>query len=283
MVSNLDKAHILSQALPYMQTWFGKTVVVKYGGNAMQTEALKRAVISDIVLLSLVGIRVVVVHGGGPEIDELLRKTGKLPAFIDGLRYTDAETMDAVQMVLCGKVGKDLARLMAELGGKALSLSGLDGGLLVAEKIDGRSDLVGEIVSVDPSPIIMALDNGYIPLVSTVAQSADAKTAYNVNADTAAAQLAVALKAEKLISLTDVRGLLREPGHEDSLITEVRCDELSALLESGIVSGGMIPKIQCCVDAVRGGVERSHILDGRMPHAILVELFSDEGVGTMFI
>ncbi len=279
----IDKALILSEALPYMQRHFGKTIVVKYGGNAMQSEELKRAVISDIVLLSLVGIRVVVVHGGGPEIGDILKKVGKVSRFVDGLRYTDEETMELVQMVLCGKVGKDLARHMESLGGHAVSFSGIDGGLFKARQLPGDYGLVGEITKVDPKPLNVALDNGYIPLVSTVAVSEDGETVYNINADTAAAQLAGAMRAEKLILLTDVRGLLKKPGDESTLIPVVSCAEVPALLDSGIVTGGMIPKISCCVDAVRQGVERAHILDGRIPHSILIEMFSDAGIGTMIL
>ncbi|MCL2528191.1 MAG: acetylglutamate kinase [Defluviitaleaceae bacterium] len=283
MSTTIEKAHTLSKALPYIQRYHGKTMVIKYGGGAMQSEELCRQVISDVVLLSLVGIRVVVVHGGGPEINELLEKIGKEPRFVGGLRYTDAETMEAVQMVLCGRVSKQLAQLIGEQGGKALSLSGMDGRMLVAKKLEAKEDLgfVGEITGVDPTPINIALAGGYIPVVSTVACGEEPGTMYNINADSAAAKLAVAVGAEKLILLTDVRGILRNPKDETTLIPEVSLNDINALKESGIISGGMIPKVECCADVVRGGVPRAHILDGRVPHSILIELLSDEGIGTM--
>ena len=280
----IEKATVLSEALPYIQKFHGKTVVVKYGGNAMLSEELKQAVISDIILLSLAGIRVVVVHGGGPEINDLLGKLGKESRFVDGLRYTDEETMDVVQMVLCGKVGKDLAVLFSRMGGRAVSLSGLDGGLFVADRLEGKDyGLVGDIKCVDPTLVELALEGGFIPVVSTVAQGKNGGAVYNVNADTAAAKLAVALGASKLILLTDVRGLLRNPKDETTLIDVVRLTEVPALVKSGIITGGMIPKIECCVEAVRQGVERTHILDGRIPHSILIEMLSNEGVGTMIL
>ncbi len=285
MLSNIDKAHILSEALPYIQRFHKKTVVVKYGGGAMQSDELRRAVISDIVLLSLVGIRVAVVHGGGPEINEVLDKYGKKPVFIDGLRYTDKETMDVVQMVLCGRVGKQLAQLIGEQGGRALGLSGMDGRMMTARRLGGDKDfgLVGELTAVDPAPVIHALDNGYIPVVSTVACGEEPGAVYNINADTAAAKLASALGAEKLILLTDVRGLMRDPKDDATLLPVVNLSEVPRLVKSGVVSGGMIPKVDCCVEAVRQGVSRAHILDGRIPHAILIEMLSDEGVGTMIL
>ena len=283
MSTTIEKAHTLSEALPYIQRYHGKTIVIKYGGSAMQSEELCRQVIADIVLLSLVGIRVVMVHGGGPEINEFLKKTGKVPRFVNGLRYTDAETMEAVQMVVCGRVSKQLAQLIGEQGGKALSLSGMDGRLFVAKKISREEDLgfVGEITEVNPEPVDMALKSGYIPVVSTVACGQEPGVMYNINADTAAAKLAVAIKAEKLILLTDVRGVLRDPKDESTLIPEITVAEIAALKESGIISGGFIPKVECCADVVRGGVPRAHILDGRVPHSILMELLSDSGVGTM--
>jgi acetylglutamate kinase len=283
--STIKQARILSEALPYIQKFHGKTIVVKYGGGAMLSDELRRDVISDIVLLSLVGIKVVVVHGGGPEIDALLTKTGKEPLFIDGLRYTDDETMDIVQMVLCGKIGKQLAQLIGEQGGQALSLSGLDGRMIVAKKHNGDIDLgrVGEIIHIDPTPVEMALNGTkpYIPVVSTVACGENDGEVYNINADTAAAKLAVALQAEKLILLTDVRGLLRDKDDKDSLISTVALSEVDALLASGVISGGMIPKVNCCVDAVKAGVAGAHILDGRIHHSMLIELLSDEGIGTV--
>ena len=281
-LSNIDRARTLSEALPYIQRYYGKTIVVKYGGNAMIDEELKRAVISDIILLSLVGIRVVVVHGGGPEINDMLRRVGKESRFVNGLRYTDEETMDIVQQVLCGKVNKDLVSLISAMGGKAVGLCGLDGAMFTASCLDGGSyGLVGEIQKVDPTIVVNTLENGYIPVISTVAQGLG--TSLNINADTAAAKLAVALKAEKLILLTDVRGLLRDRNDESTLISTVSVSEVPALEQGGVISGGMIPKIGCCVEAVRSGVPRAHILDGRIPHSILIELLSDEGVGTMIL
>lgn len=283
MTSHAQQAKTLVEALPYIQKFTGKTIVVKYGGNAMISEDLRRAVMSDIILLSLVGIRVVVVHGGGPEINEMLQKIGKQSRFVDGLRYTDAETMDVVQQVLCGKVNKDLVATLNRMGGRALGLCGMDAGLFQARKLSERYGLVGEIIQVDPSIVEDALADGYIPVVSTVAQGVDGETAYNINADTAAAKLAVALHAEKLILLTDVRGLLRDPKNEETLIHVVELPEVPGLVKDGIIQGGMIPKVDCCVEAVRSGVERTHILDGRIPHSILIEMLSDEGIGTMLL
>ena len=280
--SHVERAQVLAEALPYIQKYSGKTVVVKYGGNAMISEALRKAVISDIIL-HLVGIQVVVVHGGGPEISAMLKKIGKESRFVDGLRYTDEETMEVVQQVLCGKVNKDLVATLNRMGGRALGLCGMDAGLFQARKLSERYGLVGEITQVDPSIVEDALADGYIPVVSTVAQGVDGETAYNINADTAAAKLAVALHAEKLILLTDVRGLLRDPKNEETLIHVVELPEVPGLVKDGIIQGGMIPKVDCCVEAVRSGVERTHILDGRIPHSILIEMLSDEGIGTMLL
>ena len=281
--SLVDRAQVLAEALPYIQKFNGKTIVVKYGGNAMISEALRQAVISDIILLHLVGIRVVVVHGGGPEITDMLRKIGKTSRFVDGLRYTDEETMDIVQQVLCGKVNKNLVATLNRMGGKAIGLCGMDAGLFQAKMLDEKYGLVGEITQVDPRLVVDALEDGYIPVVSTVAQGVDADTAYNINADTAAAKLAVALGAEKLILLTDVRGLLRDPGDEGTLLRVVELSRVPGLIKDGVIQGGMIPKVDCCVEAVRSGVKRTHILDGRIPHSILIELLSDEGIGTMLL
>ena len=281
--SHVERAQVLAEALPYIQKYSGKTVVVKYGGNAMISEALRKAVISDIILLHLVGIQVVVVHGGGPEISAMLKKIGKESRFVDGLRYTDEETMEVVQQVLCGKVNKDLVATLNRMGGRALGLCGMDAGLFQARKLSERYGLVGEITQVDPSIVEDALADGYIPVVSTVAQGVDGETAYNINADTAAAKLAMALHAEKLILLTDVRGLLRDPKNEETLIHVVELPEVPGLVKDGIIQGGMIPKVDCCVEAVRSGVERTHILDGRIPHSILIEMLSDEGIGTMLL
>ena len=278
-----QRAQVLAEALPYIQKYYGKTVVIKYGGNAMISDELRQAVISDIILLHLVGLRVVVVHGGGPEISEMLKKTGKESRFVDGLRYTDEETMDVVQQVLCGRVNKNLVATLNRLGGRALGLCGLDGALFQARLLDERFGLVGEITKVDPTPVNDALDNNYIPVVSTVALGTDAETSYNINADTAAAKLAVALGAEKLILLTDVRGLLRDPKDERTLIPELQLSQVPALVREGVISGGMIPKVDCCVEAVRSGVKSAIILDGRVPHSILIELLSNEGIGTMLV
>ena len=279
-----DRAQVLVEALPYIQRYYGKTVVIKYGGNAMISEELRKAVINDIILLRLVGINVVVVHGGGPEINELLKKTGKESKFINGLRYTDEETMDAVQMVLCGKVNKNLVMTLNRAGGRAVGLCGLDGSMLQAcRRQENGVDygLVGDITAVDPKVIQDAIQDGFIPVISTVAQGMDAETSYNVNADTAAAKIAIALGAEKLILLTDIRGLLRDRNDEDTLISQVRLPDVPELIEAGVISGGMIPKVDCCVDAVRSGVRRTHILDGRIPHSILIEVLSHAGIGTM--
>ena len=277
----LSRAEILSEALPYIRKFHKKTVVVKYGGAAMASDELKRAVISDIVLLSLASIRVVVVHGGGPEINAMLDKIGKEPRFVNGLRYTDSEAMDIVQMVLAGKIGKDLVSLVHEMGGRAISLCGVDGGMFYAEKLEGEDDygLVGELKKIDPTPVKVALDNGYIPIISTIARGPDSML--NINADTAAGALAAAMGAEKLILLTDVRGIMADPEHEITLISRLSLSDIPALTKSGVISKGMIPKVECCVEAVRRGVNSAHILDGRMPHSILEEMLSNSGVGTM--
>lgn len=280
------RAGILVEALPYIQEYAGKIIVVKYGGNAMINEELKQAVIRDIVLLNLVGVRVVLVHGGGPEISELLKKTGKESKFVKGLRYTDEEVMDAVQMVLCGKVNKNLVGLLDKAGGKVVGLSGMDGGLFQAVRLtdpDGTDyGYVGDIVKVNEKIVLDLLEKGYIPVVSSVAAGLDDDTNYNINADTAAEKLAVALRAKKLILLTDVRGLMRDPKDDSTLIPKLKVSEVPALIREGVITGGMIPKVDCCVEAVRQGVERANIQDGRVPHSILIELLSQDGVGTMF-
>lgn len=283
-LSHSDRAQVLVEALPYIQCYNKKTVVVKYGGNAMISDDLRKAVISDIILLKLVGINVVVIHGGGPEISAMLKKTGKESRFVNGLRYTDEETMDIVQMVLCGKVNKDLVATLNRSGGSAVGLCGLDGGMLKAVRRteDGVDyGLVGDIVEVDPKPIEDAIAGGFIPVISTVAQGIDAETSYNVNADTAAAKIATALRAEKLILLTDIRGLLRDKNDESTLISRIHPSDVPRLMKEGVIAGGMIPKIDCCVEAVRSGVSRTHILDGRIPHSILIEVLSHAGIGTM--
>lgn len=279
-------AEVLVEALPYIQEYAGKIIVVKYGGNAMINEDLKQPVIEDIVLLNLVGIKVVLVHGGGPEISEMLKKTGKESKFVKGLRYTDRETMDIVQMILCGKVNKNLVSLFEKAGGHAVGLGGMDGGLFKAIQLvdpDGTEyGYVGDIKEVNEKVVLDVLNEGFIPVVSSVAAGMDEETNYNINADTAAEKLAVALKAKKLILLTDVCGLMRDPKDDSTLIPRLKVSEVPALIKEGVISGGMIPKVDCCVEAVRQGVERANIQDGRVPHSILVELLSDDGVGTMF-
>jgi acetylglutamate kinase len=283
-ISNNDRAKVLVQALPYIQQHAGKTVVVKYGGNAMVNEALKDAVMSDIVLMQMVGIQVVLVHGGGPEISGMLKKVGKESQFIDGLRVTDGETIDIVQMVLAGKVNKDLVQLLEHHNGRAIGLCGLDGGMLKAEKLKSENDLgfVGEITEVNAEIISKASASGYVPIIATVAGGENGEV-FNINADVAAARIAAEIGAENLILMTDVRGLLRDKDDEDTLIPEVNVSDVPRLQNQGIISGGMIPKIDCCVEAVRRGVKRATIIDGRIPHSILIELFSDEGIGTMFL
>lgn len=281
MIDNKAKAQVLVDALPYLQKYNNKIVVVKYGGNAMTSEDLQSTVMCDVVLLSLVGIKVVLVHGGGPEINEQLDKIGKVPEFVDGIRYTDQETMDVVQMVLCGKINKKLVSLLEDKGGKSLGLSGLDGSLLVAKQKSEQLGFVGEITKVNPKCILDALDKGYIPVISTVAKGENSQV-YNINADTAAARIAAELGAENLILMTDIRGLLRDVHDESTLIPVVTLDEVDSLKKEGVISGGMIPKIDCCVDAVSNGVDRAFIIDGRIPHSILIEMLSEDGVGTMF-
>ena len=281
MNNYMERSTVLVEALPYIQKYYGKTVVIKYGGNAMISEELRSAVISDIILLNLIGVRVVMVHGGGPEIGQMLTRIGKQSRFVDGLRYTDEETMDIVQQVLCGKVNKHLVSIINNLGGRAIGLCGLDGALFQAKKLDDKYGLVGKIVKVEPKIVNDCLEVGYIPVISTVALGIDNDTAYNINADTAAAELAVALGAEKLILLTDVRGVLRDPKDDKTLIPQIRLHEVPGLIGSGIIGGGMIPKIECCGTALKNGVHRTHILDGRIPHSILTEMLSHKGVGTM--
>ena len=277
------RAKVLIQAMPYIKKYAGETIVVKYGGNAMINEDLKSAVMSDLVLMQLVGINVVLVHGGGPEINAMLDAVGKESRFENGMRVTDKETIDIVQMVLAGKVNKSLVQLLESHGGKALGFCGLDGRLLMAEKLVSSVDLgyVGEIKEVNPAPLNNAMQNGYIPIVATVAGGYDGNV-YNINADLAAAQIAAKLGAKKLILMTDLRGLLRDVNDDESLISVVNVSEVPMLKRDGIIKGGMIPKIDCCVEAVRNGVNRAHIIDGRLEHSILLELFSDEGIGTMF-
>ena len=284
-IQNSVRSQILSDALPYIQKYHDKIVVVKYGGNAMTNEELKQAVMSDIVLLTLVGIKVVLVHGGGPEISDMLKKLNIESKFIGGLRYTDAATVDVVKMVLAGKVNKELVAHLGLKGGTAVGLCGLDEQMLTAERTYGPNgeDLgfVGNVVKVNPKPIKDALNNGVIPVIATVASDENGQT-YNVNADTAASQIASALGAENLILLTDIAGLLRDKDDPSTLIQEVNVSEVPFMKKRGIISGGMIPKIDCCVEAVRRGVKKTVIIDGRVPHSILIEILSNEGIGTMF-
>lgn len=285
-ITNTEKSQILIDALPYIQKYSDKIVVIKYGGNAMTNKELKDAVMTDIVLLTLVGIKVVLVHGGGPEINDMLKKLNIESKFINGLRYTDEAAIDVVKMVLAGKVNKELVQLLAHHKGSALGLCGIDGEMLIAEKkkTDDGQDLgfVGEITKVNTKPILDALDNGYIPVIATVATDEDGNT-YNINADTAAARIAAELGAENLILMTDIAGLLRDRDDASTLIPKVNVSEVPYLKMQGIVSGGMIPKIDCCVEAVRRGVGGAVIIDGRVPHSILIEIFSNEGVGTQFV
>ena len=276
------RANALVEALPYLQEYNDKVVVVKYGGNAMTNETLKQAVMQDIVLLSLVGIKVVLVHGGGPEINAMLKKINKQSEFVNGLRYTDEETIDIVQMVLAGKVNKDLVQLLQRAGGKAMGLCGLDGDLIKAKQLNPDLGYVGDITEIDPDPINTALKNGYIPVVSTVASGKNGEV-FNINADTAAARIAAEMGAANLILLTDIKGLLEDKDDDSTLIRVVGVSEVPYLKNQGIISGGMIPKIDCCVEAVRRGVKKTNIIDGRIPHSILIEMFSDDGIGTMFV
>ncbi|MCL2719745.1 MAG: acetylglutamate kinase [Treponema sp.] len=285
--NNKHRAEILVQALPYIQNFHDKTIVVKYGGNAMLNNDLKTAVIEDVILMACVGIKVVLVHGGGPEIEAMLKKTGKESRFVNGLRYTDEETMDIVQMVLCGKVNKDITALIQKKGGNAIGLCGIDGGMLKAKRFNNDGEdigLVGVIEQVDSSILKSLLNSGVIPVISSVAYGiggCDEGKPLNINADIAAAKIAAALGAEKLVLMTDVRGLLRDIQDENSLIKSVERSQLEGLKKEGIITKGMIPKTDCCVMALDGGVKKTHIIDGRLPHAILIELFTNEGIGTM--
>lgn len=275
------RAQTLTEALPYIQKYAGKIILIKYGGNAMTDETLKKYVMGDIVLLSMIGIKVVVVHGGGPEISDMLKKTGKKSEFKNGLRVTDPETMDIVQMVLAGKVNKDLVNLVQLAGGRAVGISGVDGHMILASRLDPELGAVGEIQDVDVRPITDLLDMGYIPIVSTVGCD-EAGNLYNINADTAAARIAGKLGAEAMLTMTDIEGLLRDKNDPDTLITRLSVSDVPELVSEGVISGGMIPKIQCCVEAIRRGVRKVFIIDGRLPHSILMELLTNAGIGTMF-
>ena len=280
-VSNADRAAILVHALPYIKKYTGKIVVIKYGGSAMQSEMLKNSVVRDVILLHLIGVKVVLVHGGGPEITELLTRLGKETKFVGGLRVTDRETVEAAQMVLAGKVNKSLVNLIECSGGRAVGLCGMDGHMISAVQKDPALGYVGRITAVDPTPVLDLLEKGYIPVISTLGCD-DAGNVYNVNADTAAAKLADTLRAESLISLTDTAGILRDKDDPATLISRVTVAETEQLIADGVIAGGMLPKVECCTDAIRGGVRRVFIIDGRVPHSILIETLTDEGIGTMF-
>ena len=279
-IDNHQRAEVITQALPYIQKYHDKIIVVKYGGNAMISEDLKMQVMEDIVLLWLIGVKPVLVHGGGPEISEMLKKVGKKSEFVEGLRVTDKETAEIVQMVLAGKINKQLVNLLGEHGGNAIGISGIDGHLIEAEVKDERLGFVGEITNVNVQPILDLIEKGYIPVVSTVGCDNEGNV-YNINADTAASYIAGAMKAERLITMTDIPGILRDVNDPDSLIKRVNIKEARQLFEDGIVTGGMIPKVECCIEAVERGVRRVTILDGRVPHAVLLELLTEEGAGTM--
>lgn len=281
-MTNAQRAQVLIHALPYIQKYTGKILVIKYGGNAMISDHLKDAVMGDIVLLSLIGVKVVLVHGGGPEISEQLKKIGKESVFVDGLRVTDDETMDTVQMVLAGKTGKNLVSLLQTKGGKAMGLCGIDGGMIKAVQADKRLGKVGKITEINVDPILDVLDKGYIPVISTIGMGDDG-TVYNVNADTAASAIAGALKAESFISMTDVDGILRDKDDPTTLISTINVSDAPRLVREGIICGGMIPKVECCIEAIRRGVNKVFIIDGRIPHSIIIETLTDEGIGTMFV
>ncbi|MBQ1208367.1 MAG: acetylglutamate kinase [Lachnospiraceae bacterium] len=281
-ITNNQRAEVLVRALPYIQEYKDKIVVVKYGGNAMINEELKEAVMGDIVLLSLIGIKVVLVHGGGPEITDMLKKIGKESRFVDGLRVTDKEAVDIVQMVLAGKLNKNLVNSLQLKGGKAIGLSGMDGHMIKAKQMKPELEFVGEVTEINIQPILDVLEMGYIPVISTVGVD-DQGNVYNINADTAASRIAGTLKAESLISMTDIAGLLEDKDDPSTLIPVVYVSEVGDLVRRGIISGGMIPKVDCCIEAIRRGVKKVFIIDGRVPHALLVEMMTDEGIGTMFV
>ncbi|MBQ7599522.1 MAG: acetylglutamate kinase [Clostridia bacterium] len=280
LISNFERAEVLTEALPYIRRYNGKIVVIKYGGSAMTSESLKMQVMEDIVLLWLIGVKVVLVHGGGPEINDMMDRLGKKAVFVDGLRVTDKETVDIVQMVLAGKVNKSLVNLLETKGGRAMGISGMDGRLIEARQKDERLGYVGEIVNINIDPVMDLLEKGYIPVISTIGSDAEGN-AYNVNGDTAAANIAGALGAERLIMMTDIAGILRNREDPSSLISEINISEAAGLYENGVISGGMIPKVECCIEAIHDGVKNVIIMDGRVPHSILMELLTDEGAGTM--
>ncbi len=281
-LTNAQRAEVLTQALPYIKKYNGKIVVIKYGGNAMINDHLKEQVMEDVVLLSLIGVKVVLVHGGGPEITETMKKVGKESVFLDGLRVTDKETAEIVQMVLAGKINKSLVNLLEVKGGRAMGLSGMDDRMILCEMKDSRLGYVGKITGVNVTPVLDLLEKGYIPVLSTVGVDKEGNV-YNINADTAAAYIAGALQAERLISLTDIAGILKDPNDPETLISELDIEEANQLFEQGVISGGMIPKVECCIDAIRRGVRKVIIMDGRVPHSILIETLTDEGAGTMVV
>ena len=281
-ITNAQRAEVLVKALPYIQKYTGKVVVIKYGGNAMINEELKAAVMGDLALLSLIGVKIVLVHGGGPEISETMKKMGKESVFVDGLRVTDRETAEIVQMVLSGKINKSLVNLLNNAGCRSVGLSGADDGLIESVQKDPKLGYVGEITKVNPTIIHDLLDKDYIPVISTVGYD-KAGNIYNINADTAAARIAGALKAEALFTMTDIAGILRDKNDPSSLIQKIYVSDAPGLMRDGIISGGMIPKVDCCVEAIRRGVKRVFIIDGRVPHSILIEALTDEGIGTMFL
>ncbi|MBO5925490.1 MAG: acetylglutamate kinase [Clostridia bacterium] len=278
--SNSERAEVLTQALPYIKDYYGKIVVVKYGGNAMVSEKLKEQVMEDIVLLWLVGVKVVLVHGGGPEINDVMNKLGKKAEFVDGLRVTDRETVDIVQMVLAGKVNKTLVNLLEKKGGKAMGISGMDGKLIEAVQKDVRLGYVGKITNVNITPVLDLLEKGYIPVISTIGCDDDGNS-YNINGDTAAARIAGALRAARLIMMTDIDGILRDKDDPSTLIPEMTISGAKKLYQDGIISGGMIPKVDCCIEAINEGVKNVTIINGKVPHAILMEILTNEGAGTM--
>ena len=281
-LTNLQRAETIVHALPYIQKYYNKVVVIKYDGNAMINEELKQDVMNDIVLLSLIGVKVVLVHGGGPEINDMLKKIGKKSEFVNGLRVTDHETIDTVLMVLAGKVNKSLVNLIECIGGKAVGLCGIDGHLIEAETLDEKLGYVGKITNVNIDPVVDLLDKGYIPVISTLGCDNNGNV-YNINADTAAAEIAGKMKAESLISMTDICGILMDRDDPTTLVTNITPSKARDLMDNGVIQGGMIPKVQCCLNAIERGVNRVFILDGTKPHAILMEMLTDEGVGTMFV
>ena len=280
--SNAERAQILVEALPYIEKYVGEVVVVKYGGNAMINEQLRQQVMEDIVLLQLIGVKVVLVHGGGPEISELMGKLGKKAEFVDGLRVTDKETVDIVQMVLAGRVNKTLVNLLEAKGGRAIGLSGLDGRLIECKMKDERLGYVGSVTKINIAPVTDLLEKGYIPVVSTIGCDSEGNT-YNINGDTAAAYIAGALEAKRLLMLTDIAGVMMDKDDPNSLIRELSVIQAKELFDKGVISGGMIPKVECCMTALKRGVRKAIIMDGRVPHSILMELLTDEGAGTMFV